>query len=191
MRRRRIDELRRFLERQEPGPIADTDSVIGLLSDCWNCFEGNDATNTGSAKLGRMELPIWNPLYLEFLMERHGQTVLGSTRATAYQWRLNILASTAEIVEGKPRQLRPMAKRLDVEQIAKRLAQAIIAGRADPWFTIMRNGCIRLNIGQIVPAAYKQTTSGRRTRLRRYLDALLAPHGWRSVRANVYKKVAD
>jgi hypothetical protein len=85
-----------------------------------------------------------------------------------------------------------MDKRLDVKSIAESLAEAIITGRADPRLRIVRQGCIRLNIGLIVPETIKERKSARRKRLRRHLNGLLGPYGWREdpVHWNVYLKAA-
>jgi hypothetical protein len=115
---------------------------------------------------------------------------MGSTRATAYRWRLDVQALTAQIVEEKRRQLYAMDERLNVKPIAESLAEAIIAGRADERLKIGKDESVRLNIGPIIPQTVKETTSARRKRLRRHLDALLEPHGWRPVRANVYAAVS-
>jgi len=49
-----------------------------------------------------------------------------------------------------------------------------------------KDGSIRLKMGEIIPATNKQTTAARRTRLRNHLSTILASHGWKELRANVY-----
>lgn len=129
---------------------------------------------------------MWNPPFLEFSIERHGQTVKGSTRATVHTWRLDLEALTASITSEKPRQLRSMDTRLDVGPIAASIAEAIVNRRADPRLKPMVDGNIEIDIAQIIPETGKETTAGRRKRFRGRLNALLQPHGWRSVRPNVY-----
>jgi hypothetical protein len=137
-------------------------------------------------KLWRMEDPAWSPPYLEFSIERHGQTVMGSSRGSVYRWRVNVDKGTAGIVGEKRRQLYAMDKRLDVKPIAESLADAIIHGKADARLTIAKDGAVRLKIGDIIPETNKETTAARRSRLRKHLCAILAPHSWKELRANVY-----
>jgi hypothetical protein len=142
-----------------------------------------------ASKLRRIEEPNWQPPVLEFWIERHGQTVRGSKRATAFKWRVNLDALTADIVEEKRRQLYSMDKRFDVNPIAENLAKAIIEGRHDDRLRVGRDGSVRLNVSLIIPATVQQTTTARRKRLRRRLDELLKPHGWEPIRLNVYARV--
>ena len=65
----------------------------------------------------------------EFSIERHGQTVLGSSRATVQTWCCDVQKLTASVVGEKRRQLYPMDTRLDVVPIAESLAKAIIGGK--------------------------------------------------------------
>jgi hypothetical protein len=139
-------------------------------------------------KLWRLEEPTWNPPCLSFLIERHGQTVMGSSRATVYKWQVDLQSLTAEVIEQKRRQLYPMDKRLDVKPIAEELAKAIIGGIPDERLKVTKVGNVQLVMGKIIPATNKQTTSGRRRRLRAELNALLKPHGWQAIRPNVYSR---
>ena len=78
-----VEALRRFLETQPIGPIADTRKVARLLAICWDQLDGGDATTMQAAKLWPIEDPVWSPPVLKFSIERHGETVMGSSRATA------------------------------------------------------------------------------------------------------------
>ena len=137
-------------------------------------------------KLWRIEEPSWAPPILEFSIERHGQTVNGSSRATVYRWSVNLETGEAGIIGEKRRQIYAMDKRLDVKPIAQSLADAIIAGKPDARIIINKDGSVRLKIGEIIPATYKETTAARRNRLRARLSTILDPHGWKELRANVY-----
>ena len=167
----------------------DAATVARLLAICWDDLRGGHATKMDASKLWRIEEPRWHPPFLEFWIERHGQTVNGSSRASAYKWRVNLDALTAEIIEEKRRQLYSMDKRLDVKPIAESLAKAIIEGHRDDRLKIVRDGSVRLNVSQIIPTTVQQTTTARRKRLRRHLDELLKPHGWEQIRLNVYAQV--
>ena len=145
---------------------------------------GGTETNMRAEKLWRIEEPSWAPPILEFSIERHGQTVNGSSRATVYRWSVNLDTCKAGIVGEKRRHA--MDKRLDVKPIAQSLADAIIERKPDARIILNKDGSVRLKIGEIVPATYEQTTSARRSRLRVRLSMILAPHGWKELRANVY-----
>jgi len=67
----------------------------------------------------------------EFSIERHGQTVNGSSRATIYRWSVNLEKGEAYIIGEKRRQLYSMDRRLDVKPIAQSLADAIVGGKED------------------------------------------------------------
>lgn len=180
----RIARLRAHLETQglEPGAVASH------LAGCWDDLAVNDRTNMRPDKLWRIEDPVWIPPRLEFSIERHGQTVNGSTRATVYRWSVDLEKATAEIIGEKRIQLYAMDARLNVKLIAEELAAIIIHGKNDPRITIGKDGTVRLKVGEIVPATNAWTTSDRRKRLRKYLSEMLAQHGWTEIRANVYGK---
>jgi hypothetical protein len=181
-----IERLKAYLNGHTGGTELDAGCVGSLLSGCWSALNGGGATNMKADKLHRIETPSWNPPFLEFSIERHGQTVNGSSRATLYRWRVNLEKCTADIIDEKRTQLYPMDKRLDVKPIAESLADAIIHGRQDGRIIIGKDGSLRLKIGEIVPETNQQTTAARRKRLRIHLLTLLAPHGWKERRANVY-----
>jgi hypothetical protein len=65
---------------------------------------------------------------------------------------------------------------------------AIIEGQEDARIAINKDGSIGLKIGEIIRATNQQTTSARRTRLRNQLSTILAPHGWKELRPNVYRQ---
>jgi hypothetical protein len=186
--RNAIERLRAYLDGNDHtvGTELDAGRVGSLLSDCWSALRGGDATNMKPDKLYRIETPTWNSPFLQFSIERHGQTVNGSSRATLYRWRVNLDKNTAEIIEEKRRQIYPMARRFDEKPVAESLADAILHGREDARINIGKDGSVRLKMGEIVPMTNKQTTTARRSRLRKPVSALLAPHGWKERRANVY-----
>src|SRR5688572_2242974 len=121
-----IGALRSFLESQPIGPIADMRKVASLLANCWYQFEGGDTTSMQAVKLWRIEDPVWAPPVLEFFIERHGQTVLGSSRATLHHWQVNLRALVASLICEKSRQINAMDARLDVRPIVDSLAIAIV-----------------------------------------------------------------
>jgi hypothetical protein len=179
-----LKRLRSYLD--EHADALDANSVGILLSGCWESLAGGTETNMRAEKLWRIEEPSWAPPILEFSIERHGQTVNGSSRATVYRWSVNLETGEAGIIGEKRRQIYAMDKRLDVKPIAQSLADAIIAGKPDARIIINKDGSVRLKIGEIIPATYKETTAARRNRLRARLSTILDPHGWKELRANVY-----
>ena len=170
-------------------PELDAAEISKFLASCWDQFRGGRETDMRAGKFKRgIEQPIWRVPFLEFLIERHPQTVYGSKRGTVQKWRVDLETLTADIASEKLRQVYPMDKRLDVKPIAAELAQAIITGQTDERVKRMPDGSVRLNVALIIPKTNAQTTTSRRRRLRRNLVDLLAPHGLQELRPNVYAR---
>jgi hypothetical protein len=74
----------------EPGPIEETTHHERLLSEVWDDLGGDEGGMTGQKLVGRMKHIEWHPPVLSFSIERHGGTVLGSTRAEVQQWCVDI-----------------------------------------------------------------------------------------------------
>lgn len=177
-----IEELKNFLEKVPAGSISVTDKLEPLLAAAWPVFDGGDETSMAAHKISeRIERVEWKPPEISFSIERHGGTVLGSTRAEMQRWTLNLDERTASSwIEGH-RQIRPMNKSLDVAPIAKRVVRTILKGdEADflKWRDVNR---VRVIVAKIIPGKLlpKQTVEGRRRRFREKLTSLLVPHGWR------------
>jgi hypothetical protein len=126
-----IQPLSDELSNTPRGAIQDAarDKIIGLLADCWHDFEGADETSMKDLKLTRAEDLSWMPPVLSFTIERHGATVLGSTRAELYQWTVNLNLMTASCARSGYRQLAPAAPRLDVKPIAALVCDAVQQGQ--------------------------------------------------------------
>jgi hypothetical protein len=168
-----IHALQIFLGAQPPGPIQDTKQLVRLLSSCWDEFAGSSYTNMESEKLYRIEEPEW--LADPFILNRK-----------AREWSVDLENLTASIVRERKRQLEPNAKRLDVKPIAQTIADAILSGRSDERFKIMRDGKVKIEIGRVIPETNAQTTLACRRRFRKELTSFLEPHGLKEVRPNVY-----
>ena len=150
-------------------------------------FDGADAEGMQAHKLlGRMENTCWEPPLLSFTLERHGGTVLGSTRAELHYWQVNIETSTATCSSGGHRQLTPMQPKLNVKPLADELVSLILMGQRDDRLKWNTDGSVRLMIGKIIPSdsVVRQTLQGRRKRLNKEVEQLLASHGWRKVKAS-------
>ena len=65
------------------------------------------------ALAGRMEDVTWELPLLSFTIERHGAMVLGSTKADAHRWTLDVAAMTASHEPLGSRLVRPTEPRLE------------------------------------------------------------------------------
>ncbi len=169
-------------------PTPPTSEIETHLARLWDTLAGDDGGMVGRKLHGRMEAVVWNPPKLTFNIERHGATVLGSGRAEVQKWTVDLEQRTKSVKLVGRRQLHPQQPRLDVMPVAEELATAIMGGRQDPRLRWDGTGRVRLLIGKVLPAgsAVKETLAGRRNRLREAVAGLLAPAGWRMVRANVF-----
>src|SRR5262250_2809176 len=84
--------LRGFLGSQPPGrlPPAASETVRGLLMTGWDELRGSGDEHTYAEKLYRAEDLTWDPPILRFILERHGGTVRGSTRAELHRWEVDV-----------------------------------------------------------------------------------------------------
>jgi hypothetical protein len=92
-----MQALRDFLEVLPAGPVENSTLLENLLADAWQGLSGGrEAGMEGYKILHRAESMCWNPPCLTFTIERHGGTVMGSTRAGLQDWSVNVSARTAE-----------------------------------------------------------------------------------------------
>ncbi len=173
-----IGDLARYLTAQTPGPL-DPAPLVPLLARAWSDLGGDSEESTWSSKLSRIEDPVWEPPILRFDLERHGATVLGSTRAAVHTWRVDVARRTASIEESRRRQVTKMDKRLDAKALPDELLSLIESGADDPRLVWNQDRSeARVVISKAVPMTFKQTTEGRR---KRFTDALLeraVARGW-------------
>jgi len=182
-------QLRDYLSSIPAGEIVDVGHLDATLAQCWHEFHGADAEGMAAYKLlGRMEQISWNPPELSFRIERHGGTVLGSTRAELLYWSVNLETRTATCATGGRRQLEPMQPGLNVKPIAEEIVALIDKRQHDGRLKWNADGSVQVVIGKIIPggSAVKQTLEGRRRRFREEVERLLTNLGWQKVRANVY-----
>ena len=186
-----LDRLRDLLAQTPPGRIDNIRLLLGLLEPCWGKFAGSGDEAMAPHKLRRMEAASWNPPRLVFVVERHGGTAMGSSRAELQRWTLDMEKLTAGCEQVGHRQVLPMQARLDVRPLADEIARLIVSRTDDARLKWYDDGRVRLVIGKIIPAdsAVKQTLDGRRRRFRNALAGLLEGLGWRVVKANVYEQV--
>ena len=178
-----------YLQSLDEGPVADVDQLVDMLYLAWDDLDGSNAGAMAAHKLRRLERPEWDPLHLTFWVERHGGTVLGSTRAELHHWAVNIDDGSAEVVGGSRRQLEEAAPRVDVKPLARDVAQLIGDHETnDPRVRRRQDGAVKVVLSEILPAAKKQTQEGRRRRFYDTLDALLGEAGYSRAGA-VYMRV--
>src|SRR5258708_10962257 len=159
-----LDDRRNRLAVLNAGPIADADasSVASLLADCWELLSGSDAGGMTADKLmGRTENLIWRSPLLEFTIERHGGTVIGSTRAELQTWIVNANDGSASLSEGGHRQLRPAARKLNVRPIAAGMATIVQQLREDSRLKWGGENRVSICMAAVIPATNKETTTGR------------------------------
>ena len=186
-----VEQLRQRLVDQQSGPIPATPELQRLLADGWDDLVGDDGGMTGHKLLGRMEKVAWEPPKIVFRIERHGATVMGSSRAELQEWTIDLEQRTKTVQTVSRRQVRPMQQRLDMQPIAEEIAAAILEGRLDDRLKWDGEDHVRLLIGEVLPtgSAVKETLAGRRKRLREAVAALLGAAGWKMVKANVFEKL--
>ena len=103
--------------------------ILSLLAECWDELKGADESAMRAFKLDRAEDLSWDPPVLSFKIERHGGTVLGSSRAELQRWCVNLHEATASCEEQGYRQLRPNAPG-STEPLVERVCEAVGLGPA-------------------------------------------------------------
>jgi hypothetical protein len=183
--------LKDYLMSLPAGSPLDQDQVEFLLAEAWPSLRGSRAGGMQPYKIrGRTEKLSWNPPLLTFVIERHGATMNGSTRAEMQHWCVDVSTHTAEIVSTGKRQLRSMARRVNVKGPAADIAEAILKNQDCAGMKRYPDGRVRILINEVVPGegAFKQTVAGRRKRFRAALEALIKEHGWAEVGTNTYQQ---
>ena len=173
--------LRDLLSTMPPGHMSDGDclQVLAELSQCWESIPGSDVKSTTADKLRRAEEVYWTPPILSFTLERHGGTVLGSSRASLHYWEVDTERPEARIVNTSVRQLSPKAQVMDIDAKANEIATLILNGVDDRRVTWLEDRQrVQVNIGEVIPQTNPQTTQGRRKRFRAILESLMSEANW-------------
>jgi hypothetical protein len=184
-----VDALIQVLEHVPEGELTGDarHRVIRLLAECWQDFRGANETAMEAWKLGRAEELRWKSPFVSFTIERHGATVLGSSRAELQTWKLNLETRNAQCARKTFRQLRPASPRLDVKLIATRVCEIIREGSASNS-DLVENGVVVwksddevwIYHGKLIPGTgYSQTVAGRRKRFRDELTSMMKSLGWK------------
>lgn len=188
-----VQALRDYLSGLADGPINTTSApLVSLLVEAWADLQGSDAESTSESKLDRLEKPAWSPPRLTFLLERHGGTVNGSTRADLHEWTVDIEAATASCQTGKWLQLVPSSPRLNVAPLVDEVLLAVRDGAEHEYVEWKGPDRFVVRIGKVIPdAGFNQTITARRRRFRKSLEPQLLELGWQPVkgaRANTYER---
>jgi len=169
-----------------PGPIESSDTrtaVLSRLAAEWESYSGTADQRTYPGKLWRAENLVWQPPFLRFDLERHGATVNGSTRAAVHTWEVNVEEKNAAIVREGVRQLSEQQLRLDVRPLAQEVVAALSSGLDHLALRWSADRCsARFLVAEVIPTGFKETTAGRRKRLRAALTKSLEKTGWRMER---------
>ena len=107
---------------------------------------------------------------VRFEIERHGETVRGSSRGQVHHWVIDTRRRERWIEMKTVRQVSERAKPVVIDQYVKPILDGIES--ADPRVVSSRaNGSVRINIEALIPnVGYRQTVQGRRRRLRMRLN---------------------
>lgn len=181
-----IDKLREHLDAH--GVDGDRKELVLLISNAWGELHGSSANAMATHKLSRIEKPTWVAPHLGFTIERHGGTVMGSTRAELEHWDVDLDARTAVPSERVGyRQLHPAAARLDVKPLAEDVFRSMRERREDERLKWVDDGSVRVVIAKVVPdAGFRQTVDGRRKRFRNALEELVVQAGGERVSGYTY-----
>ncbi len=185
-----LNDLKSFLSDRPPGAINHPSSHLdSLLADCWSQFSGDDGGMSGNKLIGRMESVKWDSPHLTFTIERHGGTVMGSTRAELQHWSVNIDDATVKLVHVGQRQLQPTAKRVYVAEIAADIVQQILSADDPDHLKWEEDGSVHVIMAKLFPSSsgFDRTVQGRRRKLREALEEQLEPHGWIHVGRNRFE----
>jgi hypothetical protein len=188
-RKEAVTFLYAHLSQIGPGDITDTSEVERLLAVAWDDLLRDDGGIESYKLFNRMEYVTWTPPLLTFRIERHGATVMGSSRAEMQTWTIDVEQGTACCEAKGYRQLSPRQPPLDVKPLAEEVAALILEYVEDARVKWIDRDTVRVNSGVILPkgSVVKMTLANRRKRFRVALAERLAPHGWVQVRANKYK----
>jgi len=174
-----LNTLTDYLNKLGHGLVSDHGKTLMLLSGCWEALEGSDDQRTSADKLYRAEKLSWDGSILSFILERHGATVNGSSRAEVHHWEVNINTRNANILKKGVKQLYPMSPRMNFKMVAEGVANQILTGEQHENIQWRTDDYVVLNIGEVIPETNQQTTTYRRKRFRGELETIMSVHGWK------------
>jgi hypothetical protein len=190
-----LSKLREYLCELPAGMIDDKSRLIALLSECWDDFEGASAEATSVEKLRRAESVDWNPPLLTFVIERHGGTVQGSTRAQLHRWTIDLNRITASCDPSySSRQLYSRDAPLRIEPLVSEVTEHIIGRHESEKLKWLSDGStVRILVTKFINGQFQQTEQSRRQRFRKALDRRLQAAGWTKVvgKLDVYRRATS
>jgi hypothetical protein len=174
------EALRIALQACETGMITGENfqSVIGLLAECWDSLQGSEAESTYSNKFSRVEELTWAPPLLSFKLERHGGTVMGSSRASVHHWTVDVDKETADIEQVTQRQIRAADSRAVFSPVIIKVRELVMNHGSHDCIEWKSRDAALLHLEKIVTGNSKQTRANRRKRFRKELAEVLALDGW-------------
>ncbi len=193
----KLQKLRETLRSVPAGPITDDQlyrEIVRLLGECWEQMPGTHETAMRDFKLNRAEQVSWDYPVLSFILERHGGTVLGSTRAELQRWTVNLESGSVGQSVETFRQLTPTAPRLDVKPIVTRVCEAVRQGSGSDC-KLTKSGIVSwpdenrviIKQGVLIPDdGFRQTVADRRRRFRDALIKQMKAQGWELERVGRY-----
>jgi hypothetical protein len=176
----KLNSLIDLLNKLGPGPISESnkDEVLALLSNCWMTLQGSGSHRTSVNKLHRAEKLSWDGSKLSFILERHGGTVNGSSRADLHYWEVDPVSKHADMIKEGRRQLYPMSPKMNVNAKAKEVADRILAGDEHETLQWKTADHVVVKIGNVIPETYQSTTTDRRRRFRAELERIMLSENW-------------
>lgn len=194
-----IKSLRGYLSSIPPTENLSSEQVdhlIPLLKKGWWYLSGAGEGKMGKGKLERIEQVSWAPPNLRFIVERHGGTVMGSSRAELIRWTVDVNEGIASSEPAGHRQLYKMAGRLNVRLGADEILDIIAQDKDDVrlrWSPdrqrvtiLLRRTLEQAAAEQGVPSGYASTMEGRTKRLKKELTPRLEAAGWIPLRGNMF-----
>ena len=178
-----MERLITYLRHTPEGKIVDTAELEKLLAKCWNEFAGDYGGMKPHKLLGRIEEVLWKHPILYFIIERHGGTAMGSSRAELQHWTVDVEHKTVTGDIGGYRQITPRAAPLDVKPIAEEIVHLVLNRAEDDRLKWSKKGHVQVLIGRILPegSAFKQTLLRRQSRVSSAIHWGLTAHGWREI----------
>ena len=113
---------------------------------------------------------------INFSIERHGRTTMGSPYADVYHWVVDLAARTACVAGTTPRLIGKRSQPIDVAAVVTTILNALKNEDA----TIVdrtKDGRRRIKIEAVIPDGVKETTQKRRNAIRKAVNEALAHEG--------------
>jgi len=153
--------------------------ILDALRATWSGLSGGGDQATTPDKVYRAEELEWNPPTLKFILERHGGTVNGSSRAELHHWEVDTVGWSASIVRRGHRQLVPQARAIRIDPICRELLASVTERKEHVCVHWIDSSRARFYITRAFPdGAPQQTMQGRTKRLREMLPTYLESAGW-------------